>query len=81
VTRGPLEGILVCLCRTLQGVSYSMEEMFHFDLHGGLKTPRMDAIPHSMGRGPQIHCTLEMMDVAFGGTWTTLSDDIVAPCT
>jgi hypothetical protein len=53
----------------------------HFDLHGGLKTPKMDVIPHKMGRGPRSHCTLEMMDVAFGGTWTPLGDDMIAPST
>jgi hypothetical protein len=49
-----------------------------FYLHGGLKTPRMDSTPHGMGRGPWSHYTLEVMDVAFGGTWTTLDDNIIA---
>jgi hypothetical protein len=81
VTCGPLEGILVCLCRTFLGVNYSMEKLCHFDLHGGLKTPRMDSIPHGMGRGPRSICRLDVIDVSFGGTWTTLDDDIIAPCT
>jgi hypothetical protein len=37
VTCGPLEGVLVCLCRTFPGESFSMEEQGHLDLHRGLK--------------------------------------------
>jgi len=33
-----------------------------------LKTPRMDTIPHMMGRGPRSSCELEMMGISFGGT-------------
>jgi hypothetical protein len=58
-----------------------MEELCLFDLHGRLKTPRMDTIPHRMGRGPMRHWTPEMIDIAFGGSWTTLGDDIIAPYT
>jgi hypothetical protein len=55
-----------------------MKKLCHFDRREGLRTPRMDAILHKLGIGPQSHCTLEMMDVAFGGTWKTLEDDIIA---
>jgi hypothetical protein len=55
-----------------------MEELCHFDLHGVLKIPRMDVIPHRMGRGNQIHCKIEMMDVSFGFTSKTLGDDIIS---
>jgi hypothetical protein len=41
----------------------------------------MDAIPHKMGKGTWSHFTLEMIGVSFGGTWTTLDDDIITPCT
>jgi hypothetical protein len=58
-----------------------MEELCHFDLHGGLNTPRMDAIPHKMGRGPQRSCAHEVMNVSFGGTLPKLKDDIVSPFT
>jgi hypothetical protein len=58
-----------------------MEELCHFDLDGGLKTTRMDAIPHMMGRGPQSSCAHEVMNVAFRGTLTTLKDDIISLCT
>jgi hypothetical protein len=78
VTCGTLEGVLVYIYKTFPCEIYSMEELCHFDLHGGLKTPRMDAIPHRMGRGPQISCAHEVMNVAFGGTLTTLEDDIVS---
>jgi hypothetical protein len=38
----------------------------------------MDAMPHMMGRVPQSHCILEMMDVSFGGISTPLGDGMVA---
>ena len=57
-----------------------MEELCHFDLHGGLKAPRMDAIPHR-GRVPQSLCEQRIEDIAFGGTLTTFEDDIIALCT
>jgi len=41
-----------------------MEELCHFDLHGGLKTPRMYAIPHRMGIGPQSYYAHEVMNLA-----------------
>jgi hypothetical protein len=45
-----------------------MEELFHFDLHEMLKTPRMDAIPHMMGIGPQSICVKGIEDTAFART-------------
>jgi hypothetical protein len=81
VTCGPLEGVLVCLCRTLPGGKPFHGRIVPFDLHGGLKSPRMVTIPHRMGRGPRSSCAHEVMNVAFGGTLTTLEDDIIALCT
>jgi len=81
VTCGPLEGIIIFLLKTLPDELFSMEELCHIDLHEELKTPMMDSIPHMMGRRPWIHCTIEIMDFGFGGTWKPPGDDIVAPCT
>jgi hypothetical protein len=55
-----------------------MEELRHFDLRGGLKTPNMDAIPHNMGIGPWSYCVQKLMNISFGGTLTALEDDIMA---
>jgi hypothetical protein len=76
-----MENKVVCLCRTFLRERYSIEELFQFYLHGGLKTPRMDIIPHRMGRGPQSLDLKRKKGVAFGGTLTTLEDDIISLCT
>jgi hypothetical protein len=52
-----------------------MEDLCHFDLHEGLKTPKIDAIPHRMGRGPWSLYVQGIEGVAFGRTLTTLEDD------
>jgi hypothetical protein len=37
VTHGPLEGVPICLCRTLPRWTGIHEEMISLDLHEGLK--------------------------------------------
>jgi hypothetical protein len=55
-----------------------MEELYYFDLHGGLKGPRMDAITHRLGSAPENLCVQKIEDIAFGGTMTAFEDDIIA---
>jgi hypothetical protein len=60
VTCGPLDGVLVFICRTLPGKIFSMEEQGHLDLHKGLNPI-----------GWMMHPTpfkLWKMNVAIGGT-------------
>jgi hypothetical protein len=42
--------------------------IMHFYLHGGLKNPRMDAIPHRIEREPLNLCVKRLEDIDFGGT-------------
>ena len=44
---GPLEGVLVCLCRTFPGERFSMEGLGHLDLHRGLNPTGWMMCPHS----------------------------------
>jgi hypothetical protein len=78
VTCGTLEGLIVCICKNFPGERYSMEELCHYDLQRGLKTPRMDVIPHRIGRGPLSSFSHEVMNGAFRGTLTSLEDDIIS---
>jgi hypothetical protein len=46
VTCGPLEGVLVCICRSLTGESLIMKTQGHLDLHLGHESHRLDdALP------------------------------------
>jgi hypothetical protein len=58
-----------------------MKESYHFDLHGGLKTQRMDDITHRMDIAPQRLCVKGMEEISFGGILTTFEDDIISLCT
>jgi hypothetical protein len=42
VTCGPLEAILVCLCRSLTGESSIVKAQGHLDLHLGHEAHRLD---------------------------------------
>jgi hypothetical protein len=60
VTCGPLEGVLICLCKSLTGESLNMEARGSLDLHLGHEAHRLDDAPPLLG-------TTWMRDVAFGG--------------
>jgi hypothetical protein len=49
VTCGPLECVLVCLCRTLTGESLIMKAQGHLDLHLGHEAHRLNDAPPSLG--------------------------------
>jgi hypothetical protein len=57
-----------------------MEELCDFNLHGGLKTPKMDTIPHRLGKAPRSLCVQRIENVSFGGvvvlihTWGNMEE-------
>jgi hypothetical protein len=55
-----------------------MKKLFHFDLHDGLRTPRMDDIPHRLDREPWSLCVQRIENVTFGGNLTTFEDEIIS---
>jgi hypothetical protein len=61
VTFGPLEGVLVCLCRSLTGERLIVKAQGHLDLHLGNKYHRLDDLTPLLS-------TYLMRDVSFGGT-------------
>jgi hypothetical protein len=50
MTCGPLEGVHVCLCRSLTGDSLIVEEQGHLDLHLGHESHIMDDVPPLLGQ-------------------------------
>jgi hypothetical protein len=68
VTCGPLEGILVCLCRSLTGESLNMEAHGSLDLHLGHEAHMLDDAPPLLG-------TTWMRDIAFGNFLLSIGGD------
>jgi hypothetical protein len=56
VSCAPLEGVLVCLCKTLLGESFSMEAQDHLDLHRGFKPTGSMKQSHSLHTWEDERC-------------------------
>jgi len=61
VTFGPLEGVLVCLCRSLTGERLIVKAQGHLDLQLGKEAHMLDYVP-------PLLWTTWMRDVSFGVT-------------
>jgi hypothetical protein len=53
-----------------------MKELFHLDLHRGLKSHEMDARPRMWKTIDDECCILRIKEVSFGGSLTSPEDEI-----
>jgi hypothetical protein len=48
MTCGPLEGVFVCLCKSLTGENLIVKAQGHLDLHLGHEAHRLDVLSHNL---------------------------------